>query len=90
MVEGGDGWCSGEPGSPAGFYSAHWACVHSSNVGRYSVEIDGRGRRYTTLKRAREIAEQYAGWNRGTRFTVTDTETGSAVFSALLARGGAQ
>lgn len=73
MVEDGDGWYCGEPGSAPGFYDAHWACTMESPNGEFAVLsfLDGKpaypdseGPKYTTRKRATEKAEELARSNR--------------------------
>jgi hypothetical protein len=73
MYEDGDGWDCGEPGSPAGFYSSHWACVYENPEGRFMV-VSSRGysSRYTTRKRANQMAERMKGYNPESKFEVVE------------------
>lgn len=80
MYEDGDGWCAGEPGSPAGFYSAHWACVHATRrtkatnyaaadvKGLFGVPHDCIIDWYNTRKRALQVSDEFRRWNPNSKF----------------------
>ncbi len=64
MIEDGDGWCAGEPGSPAGFYSAHWACTNTDPKGAWGLAAyfegraqSGKPERFNNQLRAMEQAQ---------------------------------